>query len=82
MITVESLRARVRRFHDLYRGLARESAAWEAAAGYDPLHFVEREAYKAALHKAIYSLEEARVALETAIQRIEGGTAKSRNAGA
>ena len=82
MITVDSLRARVRRFHDLYRGLAREAAGWTAARGNDPLHFVEREAYKVALHKAIVGLEEARVALETAIQRIDEGAAKSRGAGA
>jgi exonuclease VII small subunit len=43
---------------------------------------VEREAYKVAVHRAIYSLEEARVALETAIQRIEEGAAQSRSAGA
>ena len=82
MLTVDSLRARVRRFNDLCRGLGRESAAWDAGGGNDPLHYVEREAYKLALHNAMYSLEEARVALATAIRRIEDEAAKSQGAGA
>ena len=76
MITVDSLRACVRRFHDLYCELATETHIPKAEDN-APLHFVERRAYKAAVHKAITSLEDARVALATAIQRIEEGAAKS-----
>jgi hypothetical protein len=66
----------VRRFHDLYCGLARETAIPHAEDN-DPLHFLERRAYKAAVHRAIAGLEDARVALATAIQRIEEGAAKT-----
>jgi hypothetical protein len=79
MLTVDSLRARVRRFHDLYRGLARETAIPHAEDN-DQLLFTERRAYKAAVHRAIAGLEDARVALATAIQRIEEEAAKSRSA--
>jgi hypothetical protein len=72
MLTVDSLRAGVRRFHDLYRELAPETAIPHADDN-DPLHFMERRAYKTAMHLAIGSLEDARVVLATAIQRIEEG---------
>jgi hypothetical protein len=70
MVTIDSIRARVRRFHDLYRELAPETAIPHTEDN-DPLHFVERRAYKAAVHRAIAGLEDARVALATALQRIE-----------
>ena len=79
MLTVDSLRARVRRFHDLYCGLARETAIPHVEDN-DPLLFTERRAYKAAVHNAIAGIEDARIVLATAIQRIEEGAAKSRSA--
>jgi hypothetical protein len=48
----------------------------------DPLFFVERRAYKAAVHRAIAGLEDARIVLATAIQRIEEGAAQSQSDGA
>jgi len=80
MLTVDSLRACVRRFHDLYRELARETAIPHAEDN-DPLMFMERRAYKAAIHRAIGGLEDARVVLATAIQRIEEGAAKNPSVG-
>jgi hypothetical protein len=80
MLTVDSLRARVRRFHDLYRGLARETAIPHVEDN-DPLLFMERRAYKASVHRAIAGLEDARIVLATAIQRIEEGTVKSPSVG-
>jgi hypothetical protein len=79
MLTVDGLRARVGRFHDLYRGLARETAI-PLVEDNDPLLFMERRAYQAAVHRAIAGLEDARFTLATAIQRIEEGAAKSRGA--
>jgi hypothetical protein len=81
MITVDSLHTRVRRFHDLYRELAPETAIPHAEDN-DPLHFVEQRAYKDAVHRAIAGLEDARISLAMAVQRIEEGAAKSQSAGA
>ena len=76
MITVDSLRARVRRLHELYCELAKETHIPKVEEA-DPLLFLERRAYKQAMHLAIGGLEDARVALETAIQRIEEGAVKT-----
>ena len=62
MITVESLRVRVRRLNELCIGLAKETVKPNAVDG-DILHFVERDDYKQAIHDAVEGLERARVAL-------------------
>ena len=70
MLTIESLRGRVRRLNDLCRGLAKETHVPKAEEN-DPLMFLERHAYRMAMYNAVEALEAARVALATAIQRIE-----------
>jgi hypothetical protein len=77
MLTVDSLRARVQRFHQLCMGLAKETLK---AKDIQLLHLMERGAYKQAIHDAIERLETARIVLATAIQRIEEGAAKSQSA--
>ena len=72
MLTVDSLRARVRRLNELCIGLAKETLKPKALDG-DILHFVERNAYTQAIHDAIDGLERGRIVLATAIQRIEDG---------
>ena len=74
MLTVDCLCARVRRLHELCRGLGKETLTTKDIS---LLHFMERYAYKRALHDAIEGLEGARIVLATAMQRIEEGAAKT-----
>jgi hypothetical protein len=61
--------ARVRRIEALLAGLHRESALVRQIR--DPLLFHEREAYLAQLEWCIKGFEGARVALQTALERLE-----------
>jgi hypothetical protein len=61
--------ARVHRLDVLMRGLAREVALWKE--GNDPLLYAERRAYLKAIQDALAGVEEARVVLARAHQRLE-----------
>lgn len=69
-IQLPHLAARCTRLTQLSEGLARET--YLIAEGRDPLLYAERQAYLAALRKAIAGLEEARVTLARARYRIQG----------
>jgi hypothetical protein len=64
------LQARVRRLDELSRGLAREVAMWRE--GNDPLLYLERKAYLNAIMDALAGIEQARVVLAQARQRLDG----------
>jgi hypothetical protein len=68
-VYISNLAARCRRLEALTVGLMREHAA--IAEGNDPLLYLERRAYLAAVRAAISGLESARVVLAKARQRIE-----------
>jgi hypothetical protein len=68
MITLKDIEARIGRLEQLERGLAREVALIRAAD--DPLLYLERKAYLSAIQDAIASLENARVTLARACQRM------------
>jgi hypothetical protein len=68
-MTLDGLRARVRRLDALARGLAKEVLLWKPCD--DPLLFVERKAYLAAVRDALAGAETARVILAKAVQRFE-----------
>jgi hypothetical protein len=70
MITAEALQTRQRRLEKLTLGLAREVQLWKD--GDDPLLFTERRAYLKAIQDALAGLDEARVVLARAGQRIAG----------
>jgi hypothetical protein len=63
-----SLQARVKRLEELSRGLAREVLLWKE--GSDPLLYAERRAYLSAIQDALSGVEEARVVLARARQRL------------
>jgi hypothetical protein len=69
VIGVTDVVARVHRLENLARGLSREVALWKA--GTDPLLYLERKSYLNAIQDALAGLEEARVVLARAVQRIE-----------
>jgi hypothetical protein len=60
---------RIQRLEDLALGLHKDRVAWEEAA--DPLPYLERRAYLAAVRTAIRGVEDARVILAKACQRME-----------
>jgi hypothetical protein len=68
-MTLTDLAARVGRLDELARGLAREVALWKK--GDDPLLYLERRAYLDAIQDALAGVEEARVVLARARQRLE-----------
>jgi hypothetical protein len=68
-MNLTDLSARVRRLDDLARGLAKEVALWKK--GSDPLLYLERKAYLDAIQDALAGVEEARVVLARARQRLE-----------
>jgi len=70
MITAETLAARQRRLEKLTLGLAREVQLWKE--GNDPLLFAERRDYLKAIQDALAGLDEARVVLARAGQRLAG----------
>jgi hypothetical protein len=69
-MTADSLAARARRLDGLVRGLRKEVVIREAD---DPLLYLERLAYVEALRGAVAGLEDARVALAKALQRLRDG---------
>ena len=69
MFKASDLRARIRRLDELTRGLMKEIVTVEDAQ--DPLLYLERQAYLAALREAVSGLETARVTLARALQRLQ-----------
>jgi hypothetical protein len=70
LMTLQELKARVRRLDALARGLAMEVLLWKPCN--DRLLYVERKAYLAAVRDALAGAEAARVVLAKAVQRISG----------
>ncbi|MFO0877504.1 MAG: hypothetical protein U0840_09030 [Gemmataceae bacterium] len=68
MITLADVSSRVVRLEELTRGLAKEVTLWKG--GNDPLLYLERRAYLNAVQDALAGLEEARVVLARAAQRV------------
>jgi hypothetical protein len=60
----------LRRLEELTRGLAKEVSLWKE--GNDPLLYLERKAYLNAVQDALAGVEEARVVLARALQRVGG----------
>jgi hypothetical protein len=69
LIGPADLTARVRRLDELMRGLSKEVSLWKE--GNDPLLYPERKAYLEAIQDALAGVEEARVVLAGARQRLE-----------
>jgi hypothetical protein len=63
-----NLQVRVERLEELSRGLSREVLLWKE--GNDPLLYVERKAYLSAIQQALAGIEDARVVLARARQRL------------
>jgi hypothetical protein len=78
-MTVREIAARVRRLDDLARGLAKEIVLVQEAN--DRLLYRERRAYLDGLQRALGGVEEARVVLARARQRLEGGRLDARPEG-
>jgi hypothetical protein len=70
LISLEDLVGRLRRLDELTRGLAKEVVLWRE--GNDPLLYLERKAYLAAIQDALAGVESARVVLARARQRLDG----------
>jgi hypothetical protein len=68
-MTVHDVRARVARLDELSRGPAKETVLVSEAD--DPLFYRERQDYLAAIREALAGVEEARVVLVKARQRLE-----------
>ena len=73
MISAVDVVARMRRLEQLTRGLSKEVALWKEAN--DPLLYLERRAYLNAIQDALAGLEEARVVLARATQRLSSDEA-------
>jgi len=65
----KNLQARITRLQELIMRLSQEDACWKDDIY--PLHHMERNAYLAAIHKAIQALSEARIVLSKATQRVD-----------
>jgi hypothetical protein len=76
-MNLADMTARVRRLDELARGLAKEVALWKKAD--DPLLYLERKAYLDAIQDALAGVEEARVILARARQRLEPDPARPRD---
>jgi hypothetical protein len=70
-VQLNDLKARIDRLNALTMGLAKELLIIPPAN--DSLLYVERRDYMACLHDAIGGLEDARVMLARAVQRIQDG---------
>jgi hypothetical protein len=68
-MTRRDLTAGARRLDELSRGLAKEVVLWKECN--DPLLYLERRAYLGAIRDALAGVEEARVVLAKARQRLE-----------
>jgi hypothetical protein len=66
---LRDLRARIARLEQLSRGLSLEEMHWRKADA--PVRSAERDAYRAALHRAVHAVEAARLVLVRACQRVE-----------
>ena len=73
-MNLPDLGARVRRLDELARGLAKEVSLWRG--GNDPLLYLERKAYLNAIQDALAGVEEARVVLARAVQRMQSDQRK------
>ena len=71
-MTIPDLRRRIERLNQLSIGLSREQVLIEEAQ--DPLLYLERKAYLAAVRHAVAGIESARVTLVKACQRIDRET--------
>jgi hypothetical protein len=71
VISVRDVEARVRRLEELSRGLSKELTMWKG--GDDPLLYLERRSYLNAMQDALAGVEEARVVLARAAQRVARG---------
>jgi hypothetical protein len=71
VITLADLSARVRRLEQLTRGLAKEVVLWKECN--DPLLYMERRAYLEAMQNGLAQLDNARVVLARARQRLTSG---------
>lgn len=69
-MNLSDLSRRVRRLDALSRGLALEISLVRQAN--DPMLYVERKAYLSAMHDALDGIDDARVALVKACQRLHG----------
>jgi hypothetical protein len=67
----KNLQGRITRLQELIMRLSQEDACWKDDIY--PLHHMERNAYLAAIHKAIGALSEARIALSKVTQRVAVG---------
>lgn len=68
MIPLEGLAERVRRLKALTEGLARELLLWKDRD--DPLLYLERRSYLGAMEEALAKLEQSRLVLVGALQRL------------
>ena len=68
-MTLRDLTGRVRRLDELSRGLAKEGVLWKECD--DPLLYLERRTYLGAIQDALAGVEQARVVLAKARQRLE-----------
>jgi hypothetical protein len=68
-MTLRDLTARVRRLDELSRGLAKEVVLWKECN--DPLLYLKRRAYLGAIQDALAGVEQARVVLAKARQRLK-----------
>lgn len=64
------LRKRIQRLEKLSIGFGKEFTLWEKCD--DPLLYMERQVYLLSLHRALSGVEEARVALAKALDRMRG----------
>jgi hypothetical protein len=68
-MNLADLTARAGRLDELARGLAKEVTLWKTCN--DPLLYLERKTYLKAIQDALAGVEEARVTLVKARQRLE-----------
>jgi len=71
MLSIDDVRARVRRLERLWKGLAKEKAVIRQAE--DPLLYLERRAYLYALDDALHGADSARIVLAKALPRLGRG---------
>jgi hypothetical protein len=70
-MTLHDVLSRVARLDELARGLAKETVVVQECN--DPLLYRERQDYLTALREALSGVEDARIVLATARQRLESG---------
>jgi hypothetical protein len=70
---------RIQRLEELTLDLHRDRVAWEKAE--DPLLYLERRAYLAAIRTALQGVEDARVVLAKACQRLDDERKRGKTTG-